>query len=376
MEVPFYRHQLGNEEIGYIQKVFESDILTTGLEVQRFEEVFSNYLQIQRSVALQSCTAALHLALEAFCFKPGSEVITTPMTFVATALAIRQARLVPVLAPIEEDTGNLDINKLESYITDKTVAVMPVHLFGQMVDMRMLSAFCMKYGLKCIEDAAHCVEGTRDGVRVGELSDAACFSFYATKNLSCGEGGCLSTNSHELEREVRLLRSHGVNKTAFNRYSEGYKHWDLVTLGWKYNMDNIHASILLPQMKLINSKRNKREYSATYYDTHLASCAHVKPVKRIKNVVHARHLYPIRVDPDIRDDLIEHLKAKGVGTVVNYRCLSNYKELMNVSRYDDQSFAVSGSFGDSVLSLPLFPGITRDQQDYVIDVLAGYGFQN
>lgn len=369
MKVPFYKHQLGSEELSYVAKVFQSDILTTGREVQEFEENFSKYLGTCHSVGLQSCTAALHLALEAFNFKAGGEVITTPMTFVATALAIRQARLTPVFAPIEGDTGNIDVSKIENYITEKTVAVMPVHLYGQMVDMQSLMSICNKHNLKCIEDAAHCVEGRRDGSKVGELSDAACFSFYATKNLSCGEGGCLSTNSQDLADKIRLLRSHGVDKTAFNRYNEGYNHWRLSLLGWKYNLDNIHASILLPQLKHITKKRALREYAATYYDRHFNAAGGIRLVKVRNNVVHARHLYPIKVQPDRRDALIEYLKHKGIGTVVNYRCLSNYKDLLKVSRYDHESFKESSIFGDSVLSLPLFPGITKIQQNAVIQAV-------
>lgn len=372
MEVPFYKHQIGAEELAYVARVFESDILTTGKEVQEFETRFSSYLRISHSIGLQSCTAALHLALEAFNFEEGSEVITTPMTFVATALAIRQARLTPVFAPVEPDTGNIDVARIEGYITEKTVAVIPVHLYGQMVDMQGLMSICKRYDLKCIEDAAHCVEGSRDGKRVGDLSDAVCFSFYATKNLSCGEGGCLSTNSTELAEKIRLLRSHGVDKTAFNRYKEGYRHWNLTTLGWKYNLDNIHASILLPQLGLICRKRSLREYAATYYDLHFKKTPGIELVTVRKNVVHARHLYPIRVPVSRRDGLVDHLKRKGVGTVVNYRCLSNYSELLKVSRYDEDSFKESLSFGDSVLSLPLFPGITQSQQDAVIQAVSEY----
>ena len=372
MEVPFYKHQIGAEELAYVARVFESDILTTGKEVHEFETRFSSYLGISHSIGLQSCTAALHLALEAFSFEEGAEVITTPMTFVATALAIRQARLTPVFAPVEKDTGNIDVESLGGYITEKTVAVMPVHLYGQMVDMQRLMSICKRYNLKCIEDAAHCVEGSRDGKRVGSLSDAVCFSFYATKNLSCGEGGCLSTNSTALADKIRLLRSHGVDKTAFNRYKEGYKHWNLTTLGWKYNLDNIHASILLPQLGLIGRKRALREYASTYYDLHFKRKAGIELVTVRNNVVHARHLYPIRVPANRRDGLVEHLKRAGIGSVVNYRCLSNYSELLKVSRYDEDSFKESLSFGDSVLSLPLFPGITQCQQDAVIQAVFEY----
>ena len=369
MEVPFYKHQLGNREVVAFQKAISSDILTTGDQVFLFEDEFSSFLGINHSVCLQSCTAALHLALEAFNFPKGAEVITTPLTFVATTLAILQAGLKPVFCDIEISTGNININKIRDYVTSRTVAVIPVHLFGQMVDMYSLSRVCKEFNLRCIEDAAHCVEGRRENIRPGQLSDGACFSFYATKNITCGEGGCFSTNSYELADKVRLLRSHGVDKTAIDRYREGYSHWNLRLNGWKYNLDNLHASILRPQVPLIMDKLMKREYAARFYELMLAEVSQVTLIHRHTSLVHARHLFPIKVPAKVRDDLIVFLAAKGVGAVVNYRCLSNYPTLTSVSIFDNNSFKSSSDFGDSVLSLPLYPQITRLQLEYVVNCI-------
>lgn len=372
MKVPFYKHQLGKEEVSSFEKAISSDILTTGSEVSLFEDEFSDFLNIKHSVALQSCTAALHLALEAFEFPRGSEVITTPLTFVATSLAILQAGLKPVFCDIDPLTGNIDLNQIKFFINSKTVAVLPVHLYGQMVDMHELSNICKLYNLKCIEDAAHCVEGKRNSIQPGELSDGACFSFYATKNITCGEGGCFSTNSTSLATKVRLLRSHGVNKIAFDRYREGYTHWDLQMNGWKYNLDNLHASILRPQIPLINKKLIKREYAARYYEISLSKIPEVKVLHRHKNVIHARHLFPIKVDPEKRDDLILYLQGNNIGVVVNYRCLSNYQTLLDESIYNSSSFVNSLSFGDSVLSLPLYPQIQKDQLIYTVECIKSF----
>jgi dTDP-4-amino-4,6-dideoxygalactose transaminase len=372
VKVPFYKHQLGEPEIQAFSCAIRSEILTTGDQVSCFETEFSAYLGVDHSVALQSCTSAIHLALEAFGFKAGSEVITTPLTFVATALAILQARLVPVFCDIDPSTGNIDLDEIEKYISERTVAVVPVHLYGQMVDMEHLAQLCDTYNLKCIEDSAHCVEGVRNGVRPGQLSDAACFSFYATKNLTCGEGGCLSTNSSELAQTIRLLRSHGVDKTAIDRHKNGYSHWNLLANGWKYNLDNLHASILRPQLPLLNEKLMKREYAARYYELHLSKLSPISIPKKELHLIHARHLFPILVNPSIRDSLVRHLEASGIGVVINYRALSNYPVLLDKSRYDECSFINATAFGDSVLSLPLYPQITRSELDYVIKVIHNF----
>ena len=206
MFVSFYKHQIGEQEINSVRNVFNSEILTTGSEVALFEQKFAEYLNVKHVIAVQSCTAALHLGLEAFNFPEGSEVITTPLTYVATALSILQARLTPVFCDVDLTTGNINIDQIESLITNKTVAVMPVHLYGQMMNIEHLESLCSSYNLKCIEDSAHCVEGKWKTFQPAAFSDGACFSFYATKNLTCGEGGCFATNFDFVAQKVRLLR--------------------------------------------------------------------------------------------------------------------------------------------------------------------------
>lgn len=376
MKVPFYKHQLGELEIEAFTSAINSEILTTGDKVFDFESKFSKLLKVKHCIALQSCTAGLHLSLEAYEFEEGSEVITTPLTYVATALAIIQARLKPVFCDVEESTGNIDLEKIEKYITQKTVAIMPVHLYGQMVNIQKLKQISSKYNLICIEDAAHCVEGQRDGYGPAMESDAACFSFYATKNLTCGEGGCVATNSDDLAKKLKLLRSHGVSKIAFDRYKEGYSHWDLTKLGWKYNLDNLHASILLPQLPLIEKKLKNRETFAKIYEAELKSIEEIKIPKVDKDIKHARHLFPIRVPRKKRDDLIKFLKNKNIGTVVNYRSLNKYQELMKKSLFDEYSFVNAEKFGDEVLSLPLYPQITDAEINYVIDNIKNFFGKN
>ena len=248
-KIPFYRHNLGEAEIKEISKVLRGPILTTGAQVSQFEKRFSGFLGCRDTVACTSWTGAAHIALLGLGIKPGDEVITSPLTFVATATAILQAGGIPRFVDCERKTGNLDPRLIEAAITRKTRGIMPVHLYGRMCDMRAIHRIATRHRLKIVEDAAHCVEGKRDGVQPAQLSHAACFSFFATKNLACGEGGAVSFNNPSLSLTLRRLRLHGVTKTSQDRQREGYSHWDMPTFGWKYNMDNIHGAILLAQMK-------------------------------------------------------------------------------------------------------------------------------
>src|SRR5262249_37747045 len=226
-ELPFYRHDLGKAELDAVADVLAGPILTTGATVERSERTFGAYMGARPALAVTSCPGAMHMALLALGIGPGDEVITTPMTFIATSTAILEAGARPVLVDVEPATGNLDASKVEGAITRRTRAIMPVHLYGQMCDMRTLRAIADRHGLFLVEDAAHCIEGQRDGIRPGQLAEIACFSFYATKALAAGEGGAVTTNDTALAEKLRLLRLHGMTKTAYDRSREGYRHWDM-----------------------------------------------------------------------------------------------------------------------------------------------------
>src|SRR2546428_11362699 len=264
-KIPFFMHDLGKAELDAVAEVLANPILTTGEWVARFEGRFAERLGVRNAVAVTSCTGALHLSLIALGIGRGDEVITTPMTFIATATAIIEAGATPVFIDVEPEPGNLDVSRLEDAITRRTRAIIPVHLYGQMCDMRAIRELADRCGLKVIEDAAHCVEGKRGGVKTGELGETACYSFYATKNLTCGEGGAVVTNDDALADKLRQLRLHGMNKNANDRHKEGYKHWDMPVLGWKYNMDNIQAALLLPQMDRLDENWQKRRELAQQY---------------------------------------------------------------------------------------------------------------
>jgi len=367
MKVEFYRHSLQEEDIQRLAEVCRGVFLTTGKEVKEFEERFAEYLGARYCVGLTSATAGLHIALLAFDIGPGDEVITTPMTFAATSNTIFFTGATPVFVDVEPSTGLMDMDRLERAITPRTKAIIAVHLYGQMVDMRRLKAIADRHGLKVIEDCAHAIESERDGVRPGQLSDASCFSYYATKNITCGEGGSVVTNTPAVNDKLRLLRQHGLSTNAADRYSGAYKHWDIELLGWKYNMTNLQAALLIGQIARIESLWAKREAVSRRYEAGFTGVDGVGFPIVIPGTKSARHLFTIWVDPSRRDLVLADLQARQVGVAVNYRAvhlLKYYQERMAVPR---GTFPVTERIGDSTLTLPLYPALGDAEVDYVID---------
>lgn len=367
--IPFFRHDLGRAELDQLAEVLSGEILTTGEYVARFESRFAAYLGRRYALAVNSCTGGLHLSLLALDIGSGDEVITTPMTFVATAAAVLCAGAKPVFVDVEPDTGNLDVSRVEAAVTPRTKAIMPVHLYGLMCDMRGLRTIADRHGLKIIEDSAHCVEAKRDGIGPGELADTACFSFYATKNLTCGEGGAIATDNTALYERLRLLSLHGVTKTAFDRSREGYTHWEMVALGWKYNMSNIEAALILPQFERIDRKLAQRTLLARAYDERLARIPGVRIPGTRSNSLHSRHVYPVRVAGDRRDGVIESLKAEQVGAVVNYRAVHLMQYFRENFGYAPGDFPNAERIGDETISIPFYPGMPHDDVEVVASAL-------
>jgi dTDP-4-amino-4,6-dideoxygalactose transaminase len=367
--VPFFHHDLGQAELDAVAEVLRGPLLTTGTTVNTFERRFAAALGAKHALGLTSCTGALHLSLLALGIGPGDEVITTPMTFIATATAVIEAGATPVFVDVEPDTGLLDPARVEAALTPRTRAIIPVHLYGQMCDMHALRALADRHGLFLIEDAAHCIEGARDGIRPGQLGDTACFSFYATKNLTCGEGGAVVTNDDGLAEKLRLLRLHGMTKTAADRAREGYSHWDMTVLGWKYNMDNIQAALLLPQMERLAANGEKRLALVRRYQQGLADVAAVSWPTTRSEVQHAHHLFPIWIHGRPRDAVIVELQRREIGVVVNYRAihlLSYFREHFPYRRGD---FPNAERIGDLTLSLPLYPNMPVEHVDLTIAAL-------
>lgn len=368
MKVEFYKHNIGKEEIKRVNKVLKTIFLTTGKVVEEFENKFSKYLGCKYTIGVTSCTAALHLGLLAYDIGPGDEVITTPMSFVATSNSILHAGAKPVFVDVEPDTGNIDVNLIESAITKKTKAIMPVHLYGQMCDIKKMRRLANKYGLKIIEDCAHCIEAEREGVRPAQLSDVACFSFYATKSLNCGEGGAISTNDSKIVGKLKSLRLHGMDKGAENRYtSKKYHHWDLDILGWKYNLDNIKAALLVPQIDRLDNYWHRRQEVYNIYKDGLKDLNQVKLPRIIGKS--ALHLFTIWVDPSQRDDILHALQRKGIGVAVNYRAIHGLKFYKKEFGFKSSNFPNAQLIGDATISLPFYPRLTNNEIKYVIEIL-------
>ena len=367
MKVEFYRHNLEEEDIARLVEVCRGVFLTTGQDVKGFEEAFAGYLGARHAIGVTSCTAALHIALLAVGVGPGDEVITTPMTFAATSNTVLYTGATPVFVDVEPDTGLISPDAVERAITPRTKAILPVHLYGLMADMRRLKAIADRAGVALIEDCAHTIEADRDGVRPAQLSDAACFSFYATKNITSGEGGAVVTNSEATAERVRLLRQHGMSANASDRYTGTYRHWDLELLGWKYNMTNLQAALLVGQIDRMDALWQRREAIAVRYERGLIGVEGVGFPIVPAGARSARHLFTIWVDPDRRDDVLGDLQARGIGVAVNYRAvhlLKYYRERLGLQR---GTFPNAERIGDSTVTLPLYPKLADVEIDYVIE---------
>jgi dTDP-4-amino-4,6-dideoxygalactose transaminase len=366
MKIEFYRHNLAQEDKEECMKVLDSLFLTTGETVKNFEVKFSRYIGTKYSVALTSCTAALHLALKYFNIGKGDEVITSPMTFIATANTIEYCGAKPVFADVEPSTGNIDVEKIEQLITSRTKAIIPVHLYGQMCDMKKLKLLAEKYNLRIIEDAAHCIEGSRDDIKPGQLSDIACFSFYATKNLACGEGGAISCNDPEIYEWMLKARLHGMSKSAADRYAVKYQHYDMEFLGYKYNLNNIAASLLIHQLDRLETYLEQKESIAQKFNNCFADNPSIKTPAILPQSKHARHLYTIWVNPEKRDQYMQAMQEAGLGIAVNFRAvhlMSFYKEKY---RYKKGDYPHAEMIGDSTITLPFYPKLSSDEITYII----------
>ena len=372
MKVEFYRHQLGEEELNGVKEVLSSLFLTTGPKTREFEQSFASYLGVDGCLGVTSWTMGNFITLKALDIGPGDKVLTTPLTYVATANTILHVGAEPVFADVDPITGNLDPEAARKALTaNKGVkAMIVVHLYGQMADMKALSELAKEFGVFLIEDCAHCVEGVRDGVRPGQLSDAAAFSFYATKNMTCAEGGAIVTNNQSLLERIRPLRLHGVDTYAMDQRKDGiYRHWDMTELGYKCNMHDLSAALLLPQLARIEETRKSRERLCKRYDKLLQGLDSIEIIPEIAGSTHACHLYTIRVDPGKRDRMLTELSLRGVGVGVNFRVVHLMAYYVERFGFEEGIFPMAERIGASTISLPLYPALREEEQEYVVGTI-------
>ena len=368
--VPFSPPDIGTAEIEEVVRTLESGWLTTGPRVRLFEERFAAYLGASYAVAVNSCTAGLHLALIAAEIGPGDEVITTPLTFCATANVIVHTGATPVFADVDPATGNLDPDAAAAAVTPRTRAIIPVHYGGRPADVVAFRTLVARHGLALIEDAAHCIEGAVDGHKIGTTADATSFSFYATKNLTTGEGGMVTTGSADMAQRIRTASLHGMTRPAWTRYERaGHCQYDVVMPGFKYNMTDLAAAIGLHQLSAIDRHLERREAISARYDEALSDLplSTFQPVR--SGTVHARHLYTVLVDGEYgpsRDDLLRELADKGVAASVHFPAAHLHSFYANRFGFTRGDFPAAERIADTVVSLPLSPALADEQVEYVI----------
>ena len=372
--VPFAPPAIGPGEISAVLATLESGWLTTGPRVAEFEAAFAEYTGARFAIALNSCTAALHLSLLAAGIGEGDEVITTPLTFCATANAIIHSGATPVFADIDPLTGNLDPMAAAAAITPRTRAILPVHYTGRPAYMRAFRSLARRHSLALIEDAAHCVEGVSGGVKIGALGDFTCFSFYATKNLTTGEGGMVTTNDGRAAGYIRSASLHGLSRAAWTRYAPGgAPQYDVLMAGFKYNMMDLQAALGLHQLARISDMHATRTAIWNRYNARLAGLPLRLPAPVPAGDVHARHLYTVTVNESdagvSRDGLQERLRERGVATGVHFRALhlhSYYQDRFELRR---GMFPAAEAVSDTTLSLPLSAGMAEGAVDRVIEAI-------
>ncbi len=362
---------LGDDEIEAVTSTLRTAWIGTGPRVQDFEQAIRAYTGADYSAAVASCTAALHLSMVVGGVGPGDEVITTALTFVATANAIIHAGAVPVLVDAERETMNIDPAALEAAITPRTKAIIVVHFAGRPCDMDAVNAIAEKHGLLVIEDAAHAIEAIYKGRRVGTISPLTCFSFYVTKNITTGEGGMITASRPDLMDKVKQYALHGLSADAWSRFSDqGYKHYEVTFPGFKYNMTDIQAALGLVQLGKIETWLERRNQIWRQYDEAFADLPCFLPAPEEEDTRHARHLYTLLVDidhaPIVRDELTAGLRASGIGTGVHYRAIhlhQYYRERFDLAPED---FPNAAWISDRTLSLPLSAKLSDADVERVI----------
>jgi len=372
--VPFCRPDITEAEVAAVTETLRSGWITTGPKVKEFEEAFARALGAPWAVAVSSCTAALHVSLVAAGCKAGDEVVTSVNTFTATAASILQAGATPVLVDIEEDTFNMAPEAVERACTGATRAIVPVHLAGHPCEMTPILASARDRGASVIEDAAHSLPAAYRGKKIGTLSELTCFSFYATKNLTTGEGGMITGLDPALKERVGLIGYHGMSRDGWRRYIDrGSWYYEIVERGFKYNLTDIAAVIGLEQLARLDAMQRRRHEVVAAFDQAFSSLDALILPKARPYVAHAWHLYIVRLREKAlkidRDGFIRALAERGIGTSVHFIPLYRHPHYRSVLGVTAASFPVAERVFQSCVSLPLFSAITDREVASVIDAV-------
>lgn len=366
--------KIGKEEILEVVDSLKSGWLGTGPKTAKFEALVTKYLNVKYAIALNSGTAGLHLSLLAFGIKPGDEVITTPMTFAATANVIEHIGATPVFVDIELSSMNIDPDKIERKITKKTRAIIPVHMAGRPCRMDKIKRIAKKYNLKIIEDAAHAFGAKFQNKSIGSIGDSTAFSFYVTKNLITGEGGMVTTNSKKIAEKMRILSLHGMSKDAWKRYSDsGYKHYLIGAPGYKYNMMDLQAAIGIHQLKKFDENQRRRKEIWKIYNQAFKNLPFITPADADRDTTHGYHLYTILVDTaklkTTRDEIQRALHAENIGVGIHFVSLHLHPYYKNKYQLKRNDYPNSKFVSDRTISLPFSAKLTnKDTSDVIKSV--------
>jgi dTDP-4-amino-4,6-dideoxygalactose transaminase len=367
-KLPFLKYHspwIDEEDCRAVVEALQSGWITTGPKTAEFEKGFAAYVGARHAVGVTSCTAALHLALVARGVGPGDEVITTPITFSATGNVIVHAGARPVFADVEPDTLNVDPDEIGRRITRRTRAIVPVHFAGHPCDMDPILKMARRRRIAVIQDSAHSIESQYKGRRMGGMGTAACYSFYATKNITCGEGGMIATDDERLAERLRVLRLHGISRDAWKRYGEsGYKHYDTVAFGYKYNMFDVQAALGLSQLRKVEEWWRRRRDLAARYDRAFEGLGRLAVRPDVRT---AHYIYVLLVEG--RNRALQAIQSRGVGVGVHFRPLHLHAAYRRRFGYRRGSLPRAEWAGGRALSIPLYPKMTDAEQDRVIDAV-------
>lgn len=372
MSIPVLKPSITEEEIQEVVQVLQSGWLGLGPKTKEFEERFASYIGSRFAVALNSGTAALHLAVEALEIGPGDEVIVTPMTFVSSIHAIVYGGATPVFADIDPIHMNIDVNDIARKITDKTKAILVVHLGGHPCEMDGINALAHEHGLYVIEDAAHACGAEYKGKRIGTGDNLTCFSFHAVKNLTCGEGGAITTNNEWYDRFFKEMRWVGISKDTWMRTEEdkvyAWQYW-VDKLGYKYHMSDINAAIGLVQLRRLEAMNTRRRELVQQYLTGLKDLAWIELPQEEPDVKSSWHLFQIKLPTlEIRNRLINHLKEKDIAPGVHYLPAHMHP----LFKQNKARVPIASEIWKRILTLPLFADLTDEQMNYILETLHAF----
>jgi dTDP-4-amino-4,6-dideoxygalactose transaminase len=370
--IPFHRPSIGQEEMDAVQQVLASGWLTTGRVAMEFEQQFAAYIGCKHALAVNSCTAALQLALDAIGLQAGDEVLVPSYTFTATAEVVTYFGARPVLCDSTPGGFNIDPADAERRITSKTRAIIPVHIAGEACDLDAIHELARRRNLHVIEDAAHAIPTSYKGRRVGTISEMTAFSFYTTKTITTGEGGMITTNDDKYAERIALMRLHGIGRDAWKRYAKtGSWFYEVQEAGYKMNLPDMLAALGVAQLKKANQFWQQRREIAAYYQEKLAGFEELQlPPGESGGDDHAWHLFILRLRPELlsitRNELIEELKADGIGTSVHFIPLHRHPYYVRTYGCTPSDFPQADCSYLRCVSLPIFPGLTEEQREHIV----------